>query len=224
MDAPETVVANAISCGLDVIGMTDHHYWFLGREEEYQDHILHLQAEYRDRIRVLCGIELATYPVQRVEKEIRPERLQRLDFAIVEHLGVSGAMSFDDFVSYRQRFPCPMGIAHTDLFGLAEQMGRPAAQLFEIMAERNLFWELNVNYDTIHGFREHAYVLRFFQDKDQQRVVRNSGVGVSVGFDCHNWVDYDVKRVTRACAFLEKNKIPLVDIAVRKERGLHETG
>lgn len=220
IDEPRQTVENAISCGLTTFGITDHHYWFLDREAEYQDCLLDLQEYYKDRITVLCGIELATYPSERVEKEIHPERLDRLDFAIVEHLDAPGTMGVEGLLSYRDRFPIPMGIAHTDLFAYAQRVGTPIGTLLESLAKKDIFWEMNVNYDTIHGHREHGYVLRFWEDAEQQRIVRESGISLSVGFDCHNWVDYDVERVRRACAFIQENDLSLVDVVPRKERPL----
>ena len=70
------------------------------------------------------------------------------------------------------------------------------------MAERNIFWEMNVSYDSIHNYRVHPYMLAFFDSPEQQRIVRDSGVRVSVGFDGHRVEDYLPERVRDYCSRL----------------------
>ena len=67
------------------------------------------------------------------------------------------------------------------------------------MAEANIFWEMNISYDSFHNYQEHAYMLRFFEDKEQQAIVRESGVRLSVGFDGHKVEDYRPDLVRNAC-------------------------
>jgi hypothetical protein len=78
------------------------------------------------------------------------------------------------------------------------------------MAENHIFWELNVNYDSIHKYREHAYVQRFLEDEAQQKIVRDSGVRLSVGFDGHRVEDYLPQRVADYCRRLEELEISMV--------------
>ena len=67
------------------------------------------------------------------------------------------------------------------------------------MADENIFWEMNVSYDSIHGYREHKYFLDFFADEAKQEIIRKSGVRVSVGFDGHRVEDYLPDRVAGYC-------------------------
>ena len=83
---------------------------------------------------------------------------------------------------------------------------------FRRMAEENIFWELNVNYDSIHRFREHAYVNQFWENPRLIDIVRQSGVSVSVGFDGHRVAEYKPERVVETCRKLESLKIPMVEI------------
>ena len=64
------------------------------------------------------------------------------------------------------------------------------------MAERNIFWEMNVSYDSTHNYREHSYMLDFFSNEEQQDIVRRSGVRISIGFDGHKIEDYLPERIT----------------------------
>ena len=67
------------------------------------------------------------------------------------------------------------------------------------MAEQNIFWEMNVSYDSIHKYREHEYMLEFFKNEEQQAIVRESGVRLSIGFDGHRVEDYQPKRIAEYC-------------------------
>ena len=58
---------------------------------------------------------------------------------------------------------------------------------------------MNVSYDSIHGYREHPYMLEFFKNEQQQDIVRASGVRLSVGFDGHRVEDYLPERVKDYC-------------------------
>ena len=44
------------------------------------------------------------------------------------------------------------GIAHTDLFKYCDMYGFEYTEFFEKMAQNNMFWEMNVTYDSIHKY------------------------------------------------------------------------
>ena len=77
------------------------------------------------------------------------------------------------------------------------------------MAEANIFWEMNVSYDAVHGYRQHAYMLEFFENPELQEIVRRSGVRVSVGFDGHHVEDYLPDRVADYCRRLTEMGIKM---------------
>ena len=68
---------------------------------------------------------------------------------------------------------------------------------------------MNVSYDSIHHYREHAYMLRFFEDEEEQEIVRRSGARLSVGFDGHRQKDYLPDRVADYCLRIEKMGIKM---------------
>ena len=116
--------------------------------------------------------------------------------------------------TYAKRLGTPIvGIAHTDLFRHIERIGANPADYFRRMAEENIFWEMNVSYDSIHGYREHGYFLDFFADEKKQEIVRKSGARVSVGFDGHRVEDYLPERVKDYCKRLTELgiKMPFED-------------
>ena len=96
----------------------------------------------------------------------------------------------------------------TDLFGWMNAMGVKLEEFLRALAAHGVFWEMNVNYDSIHGYREHAYVKAFMESPEQQRMVRDAGLRVSVGFDGHRVEDYLPGRVVDTNRFLEAARIP----------------
>lgn len=111
-------------------------------------------------------------------------------------------------------YRCPVGIAHTDIFGLIADLGVEPVAYLKSLADNGIFWELNVNYDSIHGYCEHEYVNAFYNNVEQQQAVKQVGLYVSVGFDGHSMEDYLVDRVNKANDFLQscgiKNAVELI--------------
>ena len=102
-----------------------------------------------------------------------------------------------------------VGIAHTDMFKFIESCGDDAYDYFCRMREQNIFWEMNVSYDSIHQYRVHKYMLDFFENEEQQDIVRRSGVKISIGFDGHRVEDYLPDRVAEYCKRLDELNIPM---------------
>ncbi len=224
----EGIIA-AIQGGIQLFGITDHNYGigygacddFLSgntpalreyqrRIYEYHRTISPLKKKYEAQIKILSGIELATtYPDKHypLPKGID---ISCFDYCLIEHLPNADSVTEGDLFAYAKALRCPAGVAHTDLFAFIESRGEAPLDYFRRMADENIFWELNVNYDSIHGFREHEYMQRFFSDERQQDVIRKSGVKLSVGFDGHDAKEYDASRVRSANERLKKLEIPLV--------------
>ena len=112
---------------------------------------------------------------------------------------------------FSKQLGIPCGIAHTDLFAYCDKLGYPYLEFFRKMAAAGIFWEMNVSYDSIHQYREHAYVADFVADKQKQKIVREAGVLISVGFDGHRCEDYDGARVARMVDFLRNAGIRTAD-------------
>ncbi len=227
-DKPEEVIRTAIEGGIELLGITDHNYGVafhrdgtFFRDEQarivdyqralrsYCDYIRLLADKYKDQIRVLAGIEVATqnYPYLLLPSEVS---LAGFDYCLIEHIS-DGNTIVSDLFAYAKSLDCPRcGIAHTDLPAYARKMGYDLPEFFSRMAEQGIFWELNVNYDSIHNYREHAYVKEFLEDEALQDIVRKSGVQLSVGFDGHRLEDYLPERVADCCRRLEELEIPMV--------------
>lgn len=220
-DTPDAVVEAAIRGGVELLGITDHNYGIaLHRPDtEFKDeyarvcdyqrslnaylaHMRRVSAQYADKLTILCGVEIATLK----EKWLRlPDGvdISGFDYCLVEHIHHADTMAPDLF-AFAARCCCGrVGIAHTDLFGFLKSTGKEPEDYFRRMAQAGIFWELNVNYDSIHGYHEHAYVREFLNDAEKQEIVCRSGVEVSVGFDGHRVGDYAPERIHDACRKLE---------------------
>lgn len=226
-DTPEQVVEAAISGGIELLGITDHNYgvgyartdvFTSGTSEiiddyqrtlkRYYDHMNLIKQKYKDKIKILCGIEIGTIKQGRVAL---PESvdISFFDYCLIEHLD-EDSITGGDLFAFAERCGCRAGVAHTDLFAHILRLGEEPLTYFKNMADNDIFWEMNVNLDTIHGGREHLYMLEFFDNKEQQDIVRNSGVRLSVGFDGHRVYDYKPDRIKEYCKRISDMGIKLV--------------
>ncbi len=201
-DDIESIILNAIDCGLDCVGISDHNYWITGRFDEELGEINALRAKYADKINVLRGMEVSFLRPDGID----PKSLVGYDYVLLEYFEQAN-VDFDKVCEFADLFPCRVGLAHIDIFGYGE---KTCTDTLTMMAEHKLFWELNVNFDTIHAHREHEYCKRFKAQLSQQKRIKELGIELSVGFDTHALCDYDVQRVRNMCDFIAENgfKIP----------------
>ena len=206
-DAIEELIENGIRCGLDQIGITDHNYCvFRHRLDDYRRIIYKLRERYADKIQVLCGLEFSlTHPT-----DIEVEDLNVFDYCLFEYF--HHKMSTREMVEIRRRTDCPAGFAHVDIFALSEKEQVDVAQL---MAENDIFWEINVNYDRIHGYREHQYCIDLMSDRKKQEHVRSCDLALSVGSDNHILLDYSRDRIIAACDFISETGLQAVRLRYR---------
>ncbi len=216
-DAPESIVEASIAGGITLFGICDHNYGIGGARadtyaphdaeflraysvavQKYFEHINLIREQYSDRITVLRGIEVCTLDDGAHSHYALPDGvdISFFDYCLIENLDAEKTVTHGDLFSYAQRCGTPtVGVAHTDLFAYIERLGADPLEYFSRMAKENIFWEMNVSYDSIHHYREHPYMLKFFSDESQQEIVRRSGVRVSIGFDGHKVEDYLPLRV-----------------------------
>ncbi len=217
-DTPETLVEAAIQGGIDLFGFTDHNYGVgcartdvfhaasVEILEDYQrtlkryfDHMRLIKEKYASQIQILCGLEVSVLNQGRFSIPPRTN-LTCFDYCIVEHLDHPGGNTINsDIFAFAKKAGCPVGIAHTDMFAFIRNLGMDAPAYFTKMAQEGIFWEMNVNLDTIHNGHQHEYMLRFFESTEEQEIIRKSGVRLSVGFDGHRIEDYKPERVRSYC-------------------------
>ncbi|MBO7214960.1 MAG: PHP domain-containing protein [Clostridia bacterium] len=228
-DKPEKVVETAIAGGIQMLGFCDHSYGVgCARTEfcydkgtnlsadygltlqRYYDHMSAVRDKYRNRIKILCGIEVSTLISNDSYALPDGADVSMFDFALVENLDQIGrSTARGDIFSFAKRLKCPVGIAHTDMFRFIDRLGEDPLKYFKKMAEAGIFWEINVNFDSLHQFKTHDYVTEFFKNKRQQEIIKQSGVRLSVGFDGHNVREYKAPRVKNACNMLKNMGIRL---------------
>lgn len=202
-DKHEDIIDAALKGGIEVFGICDHCYGIGDRRREYCDIISDMKEKYKGKIKLLCGIEIATVPNLGLYD---PEALlPEFEYCLIEHIDRDVSTVGEGIFDYVKRFKCKTGIAHTDLIGMAEKLGYDPVEFLHRFAENDIFWEMNVNYDSIHGFNEHPYVRSFFTDERIQNIVRESGIKLTVGFDGHRVYDYSPERVRTMNEFIFNN-------------------
>ena len=228
-DKPEKMVETVIAGGIQQLGICDHNYgvgcartefcWGKGTNLDanyektltrYYDHMCNIRDKYAKKIKILCGIEICTLKGKDSYALPNNTDVSFFDFALIENLDHPMSTTNGDIFSFAKRCGCPVGIAHTDMFAFVEKLGEDPYRYFKRLAEAGIFWEMNVNYDSVHQFRSHDYVTEFFKNKQQQDVVKKSGVKLSVGFDGHAAAEYKPARVKTACKLIQDMGIRLV--------------
>lgn len=204
-DAPEKLVKKAIECGISTIGITDHAHGIGERLESYKWEIRDIANTYRDKIRVMCGVEIATLPSN--FDITLCDKLEGFDYCIIEHITEPQSCVGKDLVNYCKRIPIPCGIAHTDLFKYCKMYGFDCLEYFKQLADIGVFWELNVSYDSIHKYNRHTYVYDFINDAQKIDIVKRSGIKLSIGFDSHRCDEYYAPAVYDIYRFLKQNNI-----------------
>ena len=227
-DKPEAVVEAAINNGVQMLGICDHNYgvgygrtelcWGKGTQMNadyektlvrYFDHMNAVREKYAKKIKILCGIEICTLRSEHSYALPTMADVSFFDFALIENLDSTMSVTNGDLFAYAKRCGCPVGVAHTDMFTFIKSLGEGPYRYFKKMAEMGIFWEMNVNYDSVHNFKTHDYVTEFFKNKEQQEIIRKTGVKLSVGFDGHAVKEYKPMRVKNACKVIQDAGIHL---------------
>ena len=189
-NTPEEIIENAIIHSVDVIGITDHQFSIGGDLREYKSRLSECRHKYKGKITVLRGLEIGTRPAP---DDLNPLDTADLDYVLFESLDDFRAMDFFEFISWRHRYSCPVGLAHCDIFALGERYG---LDMPDVLRTEKIFWELNVsgNYDCYYDFLTSA---------KKREMIKRAGIGVSVGSDTHAVDEYRFKQLKRANELVE---------------------
>lgn len=195
-DSAERIIENAIRHGIDVVGITDHQFSIGAGLGEYIEHITECKKRYKNHIKVLAGLEIGTRP--------RPYDLfssdtAGLDYVLFESLDDCRAMDFFEFVSWRHRFNCPVGLAHCDIFAMSDKYG---IDMLEVMRAENMFWEINTS-------GNYSYYYDFLTSQKKREAVKRSAIGVSIGSDTHAVAEYRYTQLKRTNELVAELGLPL---------------
>ena len=208
-DNPCELINTAIQNGLSMLGICDHNHGIGERKKQYLSEIKDLATRYADRIKIYCGIEIATLPERYDIKNV--DEIKDFDYCLIEHITDDDSVVKENLFEFCNKLGILCGIAHTDLFAYCDMYGFDYAEFFGKMAQNNIFWEMNVSYDSIHKYREHQYVLDFMNDSEKQQIIKDAGVYISIGFDSHRFEDYDGFKVHQMYDFLVEKDIKMID-------------
>ena len=172
-NTPEEIIENAIDNGIDVVGITDHQFSIGTGLDVYKNRISRCAAKYSRYIRVLTGLEIGTRPRP---DDLLSYDLDGVDYILFESLDDYRAMDLFEFVRWRQRFSCPVGLAHCDIFAMSERYG---LDMTEVLRTEDIFWEINTS-------GNYPYYYDFLTNSAKREKVRRSGIGVSIGSDTHD--------------------------------------
>jgi len=195
-NSPREVIENAIANNIDVIGICDHQFSISNKLFEYIDEITSLKNEYKNKITVLCGLEIGLRPSP---QDFLPVNSIKLDYCLFESLDSPKGMDLYEFLEWRKLFLCPVGLAHTDIFLLSQRYN---TDMLKVLKRENIFWEINFS-------GNYNYYYDFVSNKEKQKLVSDSGITISVGSDTH-WIgDRNKERLvqTNELAMNLKNKL-----------------
>lgn len=195
-NTPEEIIENAILCGVDVIGITDHQFTIGDNLSRYYEYIQHCKIKYSGRIKVLCGLEIGTRPAP---PQSLPSATANFDYVLFESLEDMRAMDFYEFLEWRKLFKCKAGLAHTDIFKLGDMYG---LDIIKTLRDNDIFWELNTS-------GNYTYYYDFLTNEKKQKIIKESKIPVSVGSDTHSLAEYRKKQIRRANELLQSLEIPL---------------
>lgn len=196
----EEIIENAVSHSVDIIGITDHQFSIGGDLSEYKEKLQFCKKRYESKIRVLCGLEIGTRPSP---DDLNPRDTDAFDYVLFESLDDMRAMNFRDFLLWRREFKCPCGLAHCNIWRLAERYGVSAEEFLRILKQNNLFWEINTSGNYI-------YYYDVLTNPEKQKQIKNSRITLSVGSDTHWIEEYRFKQLRKANSLARKLGNPLI--------------
>jgi histidinol phosphatase-like PHP family hydrolase len=209
--SPRDIVEAGIKAGLDVVGISDHYRTTKTKSllpsqlDEYVEHVRRLAIHYKDKIRVLVGVEIDSSPERTEDLAYLPTgQLNKMDFVLFEYVQdeEAGGMSLCELFDMRKELEPPVGLAHNDITrNFAET---DPSVLIPVLETNHLFLELCPS-------ARHSKLQRpmYRHSADFFARLKNTSVELSIGADAHDNLE-DVGNVGDAIAYirelgLEKN-------------------
>ena len=199
VNTPEEIIKNAISKGIDIIGISDHQFSIGNKLSSYIEEINYLKEKYKNEKIVLCGLEIGLRP--KPDDLINPNKLN-LDYCLFESLDSDrfDTMDIYEFFEWSRLFNIPKGLAHTDIFKLGEKFN---IDILSKMKEYGFFWEINTS-------GNYTYYYDFLTNHQKQQLISKSDIIVSIGSDTHSIRNYNLSKIKSLHLLIEKLKIPII--------------
>lgn len=182
---PKEVVEAAIDSGLEYVGITDH---FATRKVvcvkvdelgQYTASIRELAGRYKDRIRVLVGVELDASQDRTDFDSLPYDRVSELDFVLMEYVQdpLWRGMDLWEAIKVCNKIHCPVGLAHNDI-------GRNFAHtnmesLINMLSSHEIFIELCSSLRNSKFNKPYYRYAEAFFEAARGRIL------VSIGTDSH---------------------------------------
>lgn len=185
-DSPEAVAENAISNGIDTVGICDHQFTEGFCLDEYVKKLRAVKDKYQCVCDVKIGLEIGTRP--HPDNLLARSASKVLDYCLFESLDSERAMDLYEFLEWRRLFSCPVGLAHTDIFKLGQHYGM---DILKLMKDNDIFWEINTS-------GNYVYYYDFISNPEKQKAVKESGITLSIGSDTHRIYDLSKAKLVSA--------------------------
>lgn len=193
-NTPEEIIRFAIKNHFDEIAITDHYKlnvdYAINQKniDNYVDVIQKLKEKYKQKIKVLIGIETAPKHLMPFKHLIKED----LDFVLIHYF--LGLRHFKIIKEFREVFKKPLGFAHlnTDSFNISLPI------LEKFILENGLFIELNTGKTNYKTFKPY-----FESYDDYITLLKDKKIKISIGTDTHSDIN-DVKNVSSAERFIKK--------------------
>jgi len=205
MFSPRDIVEAAIKAGLTAVGISDHYRTTKVRSiapanlDEYVEHVRRLALHYKDKIRVLVGVEIDTCPERTEDLGYLPlNQLNKMDFILFEYVQdeEAGGMSLWELFDKRKEIEPPVGLAHNDITRNFAEVD--SSVLIPVLETNHLFLELTPS-------ARHMRLQRplYRSDADFYHKLKGTKVELSIGTDTHDNIE-DVGNISDALSFLKE--------------------
>ncbi|MBX4263122.1 CpsB/CapC family capsule biosynthesis tyrosine phosphatase [Clostridium estertheticum] len=205
--SPKEIIENAISCGIESIGISDHfattkcNSITVNKLERYIKRIEKLKKLYESKINVIIGVEICTSSTWCKLNELDTDKLNKLDFILFEYVeSFSDSFTLNDLKDFREKLTCNVGLAHTNPFMLMEKYDLDYIAKF--LSDEKIFWEINVN----EGYEYFDKLLKNIDTNLVEKlfkVFKEKGVEITVGSDTHSLDWYDLKKLKLGNVFAQ---------------------
>ncbi|MFL0194344.1 CpsB/CapC family capsule biosynthesis tyrosine phosphatase [Clostridium sp. WILCCON 0269] len=202
INTTKEIIENAIKHNISTIGITDHlqtnKYLSVKftQVDSYMKELLGLKTYYKNRIKVLIGIEISIFECLKYVENIPFKALKVLDYVLIECLeNLAPRIPVNNIEVYLQKFTCRLGLAHTNLLKLANNHGG-LVNITKFLSKNNIFWEINSN--SMYEFFDDIIIqqnnnIHFLID-----LIRDYKINISVGSDTHDLNNYEFGRLYEA--------------------------